>query len=75
MPGQPNKFRESWIDRIVDTPAGRLELTVFPGQPPFFGCTRLDGASIAPGDAHRLLAQVGDEHASMPYIGARLQRP
>jgi hypothetical protein len=69
--GQSNTFRENWINHIVDTPAGRLELTVFAGQPRFFGCTRLDGVPIAPADAHRLLEQVGDECGSMPYIGGR----
>ena len=46
---QPNTFRDTWISYAVDTHRGRLELTVFPGPPPFFGCTRLDGVPIAAG--------------------------
>ena len=70
MRGQPNTFRDNWIAHTVATPAGELAFTVFPGDPePFIGCTRLDGVPIAPADAHRLLAQIGDEHGALAYIG------
>ena len=69
MRGQPNTFRESWIDHTVTTPVGELTFTVFPCPPPWFGCTRLDGVPIALADAHCLLEQLGDEHASTPDIG------
>ena len=70
MRGQPNAFREHWVEHRVVTPSGDLTYMVFGGAgTPFFGCTRLDDVPIAPADAHRLLAQVGDEHAAMAYIG------
>ena len=47
----------------------RADVHGVPGPPPFFGCSRLDGKPIAPAEAHRLLEQVGDEHAARPYIG------
>ena len=51
------------------TPAGELTYTLFPGPPPFYGCTQLDGVPIAPVDPHRLLELIGDDHSMMPYIG------
>jgi hypothetical protein len=67
--GEPNAFRDNWIAHTVTTPAGELQFTALPGSEPFIGCTKLDGVPIAPADAHRVLEQLGDEHAAMAYIG------
>ena len=69
MRGQPNTFRDTWITRTVATPAGTLEYIVFPGPPRFSAAHASTASPIAPADAHRILDQLGDEHASMPYIG------
>ena len=70
MRGQPNRFREHWVEHRVVTPAGELTFTVFgDAGTPFYGCTRLDDVPIAPADAHRILAQLGHDHAAMGYIG------
>ena len=69
MRGRVHNFREHWVEHRVATPAGELAFIVFPGPPPWLGCTRLDDVPIAPADARRILSQVGDEHAAMAHIG------
>jgi hypothetical protein len=64
-----NAFLDSWQHHVVDVDAGELAYIVFPGPPPFMGASKLDGRSIAPVEAQRLLAAAGHEHAELGCIG------
>lgn len=62
-------FKQHWRQRTVETDAGTLEWTVFPGPTPFVGCTRLAGRPISPVDGHRLLADIEHPAAELDLIG------
>ena len=64
-----NRFLDSWQHHTVTTSAGEVTFTVFPGPPPFVGCTFLGDKPIAPGEARQLLEDASHDGATLTYMG------